>query len=276
MDRSRRRTDQRAGEHSTGSSPQPTEQRSSHAMTGPKAVAAPPSGQRTITTEPGAWPTPVRRSSLGRDHRAAAGSRPWRDPFATAPRRPASWSSTCRLCPARRSPHEHGGFLEYLEKSRRPRRALGGAEGAGDGFGNVRDVATGPAAHLVPERSAPPQPCCPDRSLTEHASILVGDIRQRPHLDGIGLLVEADHQTGVIEVERCPASAPGREPLVHATVEPHEVSARPERQPIEVHPARHPSNLGPVWQPVNVPGRSLGRGGPRAARRPRLRRWPRD
>jgi hypothetical protein len=107
-----------------------------------------------------------------------------------------------------------------------------------DGLGDVRDVAAAPEPDLVAEDPKAPRPASADGALGDDAALLAAPVVNRRLLDHERSLRNFDLKRGVVEVARWPPLQPRRKRLVEATVEPDEVPARAEGQPVQVN-GRH-------------------------------------
>ena len=108
------------------------------------------------------------------------------------------------------------------------------ANRAFDGLGDVGYDAVAPAAHLVAEEPQTPGPAIADGASSDDSALGAVAVRDRCLLDHEASLRHAHLERGVVEVaDRVDGgSTPSR--LEDAAVEADEVSARAERQPVEV------------------------------------------
>src|SRR4051794_29098796 len=104
-----------------------------------------------------------------------------------------------------------------------------------DGLGDVRYVAARPEPDLVAEDPTAARPPGADGAFGDDAALLAAPVVHRGLLDHERRLPELDLERGVVEVARRPALQPRRQPLVEAAVDPDEVPARSERQPVQVY-----------------------------------------
>ncbi|MFL5889391.1 MAG: hypothetical protein ACJ76M_09930 [Solirubrobacteraceae bacterium] len=103
-----------------------------------------------------------------------------------------------------------------------------------DGLGDVGNLSATPDADLVAKDPEPAGRATADGASGDDAPIGGAQVRDRCLLDHVRLLQELDLEGGVVEVApRTPLDA-RRERLVDATIEPDEVAARAERQPVEI------------------------------------------
>src|SRR5918994_6730845 len=100
-------------------------------------------------------------------------------------------------------------------------------------------MSAAPEADLVAEDSEAARPQSADGTFGDDYSVLAAPVVYRRLLDHERSLWEFDLQRGVVEVVRAAALQPGRQCLVQTAVEPDEVPARAEGQPVQVD-RRHP------------------------------------
>ena len=116
-------------------------------------------------------------------------------------------------------------------------RVVSGAHRAVDSFGDVRDVAAGPAPHFVAEDAETAEPSGSHWPFTDDTAVVGRDVPHRAHLDRVGDVAQVQHETGVVQIHGSPVLSPRRQPLVDAPVPAHDVAARAEREPEEVNPS---------------------------------------
>ena len=179
----------------------------------------------------------ARRASPARARRPGSGSTRRPGHSGRSARRSPSSSSTSHPPRALRGPRrglvlgdqsEH--LLGALRVARQPPGAL-------DRLVDVRDDPASPATHLVAEDAQPPGPATatgPSATTPRSAPLRPQSARSRsrsglpvPHLE-----------RRVIEVACRPPLQPGRDHLEDASAQPHAVSARPEREPVQVDAGR--------------------------------------
>lgn len=98
-------------------------------------------------------------------------------------------------------------------------------------------MTTAPQPDLVAED---PKTACPGSShgaLGDHTPLLSAPIVDGRLLDHERSLREFDLKRGVVEIAGGPPLNPRGQRLVGAAIEPHEVPARPERQPVQINPS---------------------------------------
>ena len=105
-----------------------------------------------------------------------------------------------------------------------------------DGLGDVWYVATAPQPDLVAEDPESGRPASADGTFGDHTAFLAAPVVDRRLLDHERCLREFDLKRGVVEVARGPPLQPRGQRLVDASVEPDEVPARAEWQPVQVNP----------------------------------------
>lgn len=110
------------------------------------------------------------------------------------------------------------------------------APGTVDGLGDVRYVATAPEPDLVAEDAKSARPASADGAFGDDTALLSAPVVDRRLLNHERSLREFDLKRGVVEVARWPPLQPRGQRLVDASVEPDEVPARAERQPVQVNP----------------------------------------
>jgi hypothetical protein len=111
------------------------------------------------------------------------------------------------------------------------------------GLGDVRNVSAAAQANLVAEDPKAARPVAANGALGDDSPLAATPVVDRRLLDHVFCLGQLQLQRGVVEVARRSSLQSCRDGLVDATVEPDEVAARPERQPVEVHRGvtRHPA-----------------------------------
>ena len=97
-------------------------------------------------------------------------------------------------------------------------------------------MATAPEPDLVAEDPKSGRPASADGSFGDNTAILSAPVVDRRLLDHERSLRELDLKRGVVEVAGRPPLQPRGQRLIHASVEPDEVPARAERQPVQVNP----------------------------------------
>jgi len=134
------------------------------------------------------------------------------------------------------------GHRHLRDERQQPARLLGvvaQAARAVDRFGDVRDHAAAPAAELVAEDPEAPGEAAADGALRDDAALGPVTLAQRRGLDHEPPFGQANLERRVVELARRPAADSGRERLVDLPVEPHRVTARAEREPVEVDRSAH-------------------------------------
>src|SRR5215213_3892550 len=101
-------------------------------------------------------------------------------------------------------------------------------------LGDVWDVPSEPQANLVAEDSISGRPTAAYGATGDDAPLATAQIRDRRLFDDVGSLGDLDLERGVVEVACRTSLHQGRQRFVDATVEPDGVSARAEREPVEV------------------------------------------
>jgi hypothetical protein len=109
-------------------------------------------------------------------------------------------------------------------------------------------VTTAPEPDLVTEDPKSACPASADGALGDDTTLLAAPIVDRRLLDHECSLRDFNLKRGVVEVARRPPLQPRRQRLVDATVEPDEVPARAEGQPVQVN-RRH---VGSVRCPAEM------------------------
>ena len=97
-------------------------------------------------------------------------------------------------------------------------------------------MATAPEPDLVAEDPESARPASADGAFGDDTALLSAPVVDRRLLDHERSLREFDLKRGVVEVARRPPLQPRGQRLVDASVEPDEVPARAERQPVQVNP----------------------------------------
>lgn len=103
-----------------------------------------------------------------------------------------------------------------------------------DCFAGVRDDSATPAAHLVAEDQETSRPAGTNRTLGDDATLGSVAIADRCLLDHETPRRHVYLERSVIEVARLPPLEPRRYCLEDASVQPHRVAARSEREPVDV------------------------------------------
>ena len=128
-------------------------------------------------------------------------------------------------------------------------RIVGQAARALDGLAEVGDDPVAPTPDLVAEDAPARCPTGPDRALRDHASPVAVPVRDRGLLDHESTVRHVHFERRVIKVAAAAAVNGRVTSLVDAPVQPDEVAACAERQPVEVdargHGLRRISTVGP-------------------------------
>src|SRR3954463_7323188 len=106
------------------------------------------------------------------------------------------------------------------------------------GFGDVRNMSSAPKPDLV---AKDPKSACPptaDRALGHDAPVLAAPVVDRRLLDDVRRPRKLHLERGVVEITRRTPLQARRDRLVHATIEPDEMSPGPQRQPVQVYGRR--------------------------------------
>src|SRR3954452_882800 len=110
-------------------------------------------------------------------------------------------------------------------------------------FGDVRNTSAAPKPDLV---AKDPKSACPptaDRALGHDASVLSAPVVDRRLLDDVRRPGKRHLERGVVEITRRTPLQARRDRLVHATIEPDEMSPGPQRQPVQVYGRRLTSRV---------------------------------
>src|SRR5215211_4675979 len=164
------------------------------------------------------------------------------------------------------SPHRRRNAGYRLEHATRAIVVLGQSPRAVDGLDHVRDVAVQPQTDLVAKDPKPAGQAAADGTLGHDAPLVAAQVRDRGLLDDVLPFGDLDLQRGVVEVVGRAPLKPRRHGLVEAPVEPDEVTAGTEGQPVEVDrgiAARlaydGPSPFGPCQSGTVLPSGGIGR-----------------
>jgi len=103
-----------------------------------------------------------------------------------------------------------------------------------DRFIDIQDDSATPAAHLVAEDPEASRPAASDRTFGNHATLLAVVVADGRLLDHEASLGHLHDERGVVEIARRPSLKPRCDRLEDASVQPHRVAARAEREPVEV------------------------------------------
>jgi hypothetical protein len=98
----------------------------------------------------------------------------------------------------------------------------------------IRDEPVPPAAHLVAKQAQPTRVPTADGARGDDTAALLVAVRRRRELDRVTLVAHVHDEHRVVEVAARPPLPGGLERLEDATVQAHAVSARAERDPVEV------------------------------------------
>src|SRR5439155_13186782 len=90
------------------------------------------------------------------------------------------------------------------------------------------------AADLVAKQPQPADEAAADGACGGHASTRLVGVRRRRELDRVAIVVQLDHQRGVIEVASCPTLRGGFDGLEDTPVEADAVATRAERNPVQI------------------------------------------
>ena len=104
-----------------------------------------------------------------------------------------------------------------------------------NGLGDIRDVAATPDANFVAEDAKAARPPAANGALGDDPALAATPVVDRRLLDYVSALRQLQLQRGVVEIARRSSLQSCRHRLVDAAVQPDEVAARPQRQPVEVH-----------------------------------------
>jgi hypothetical protein len=134
------------------------------------------------------------------------------------------------------APDRSGQAANHVQEATGHERIVAQQSGACDRLVGVRDGPVPPAAYLVSEQPPARYPAAPDGAFDDHAtrcrSVAIGD---RPAvLDDKASLRDADHERGVVQVERPPALQEGMDGLVDAPVAAHEPATGPQWKPVQL------------------------------------------
>ncbi|HEX2346030.1 MAG TPA: hypothetical protein VHI12_05560 [Gaiellaceae bacterium] len=105
-----------------------------------------------------------------------------------------------------------------------------------DRFIDIRDGSATPATHLIAEDPEASRPAASDRTFGNHATLLNVVVADGRLLDHEASLRHLHDERGVVEIARRPPLKPRCDRLEDASVQPHQVAARAEREPVEVDP----------------------------------------
>ena len=178
-------------------------------------------------SSPPAWSAPTRRSLDRLDRQAATGDQPGNH------RVGVPHLTRCELVATPDGGGYVGNEVEYTPRElwiiRQSLRTL-------DSLIDVRDHSATPAAHLVPEDPKSPRPAACDRTFGNDATLSAVAVANRRLLDHEATLFHMHDKRRVVEIARSPPLEPRCDRLEDAPIEPHEVAARADREPVEVNP----------------------------------------
>jgi hypothetical protein len=103
-----------------------------------------------------------------------------------------------------------------------------------DRFIGIRDDSATPATHLVAEDPEASRPAASDGTLGDDAALSAVVVADGRLLDHEASLRHLHDERGVVEIARRPSLKPRCDRLEDASVQPHRMAARAEREPVEV------------------------------------------
>jgi hypothetical protein len=133
------------------------------------------------------------------------------------------------------APDRAGQAANQLQQATGLERIVAEELRAGDRLVGVGDAPVAPAADLVAEHPPAAHPVAGHRALDEHAARWAVAIGDRPAvLDDVAARWHADHQRGVVEVQRSPVLQARVDGLPDAPVEAHEPAAGTQGEPVQL------------------------------------------
>ena len=115
---------------------------------------------------------------------------------------------------------------------------------------DVRDGPVAPSTDLVAKEPKPTCPAAADRTFGNDAALIAALVADRRLLDHEASVLDPNLERRVVEIARRPPPQPRGHRLVDATVEPNEVAAGAQRQPVEIDGGRDQGCRGAVASTV--------------------------
>jgi hypothetical protein len=133
------------------------------------------------------------------------------------------------------SPYRRGHGRGEVEKPASDRGIVAQPARASHRLAEIRNRPAAPTADLVAKQAQPADVAAPDGARADHAPARLVGVGRRRELDRVATAIQFDDERRVVEVASLPMAPRRIDGLEDPAVEAHGVTARAERDPIQIH-----------------------------------------